>query len=110
MMTAVNTNDSPHQLPKINSFGYPDCHYQKPGHILNDCLFFLLTFFSLWLFFFLRMAMAFPCASPSNGCSEDGWDERIKNGFPKSPAGGFLRVSAFLGEGNGTGKGRGGTT
>lgn len=47
------------------------------------------------------MAMAFPCASPSNGCSEDGqrlgWG-RIKNGFPKSPARGFSLGVLGLGE------------
>ena len=108
MMTAVNTNDSPYQLPKINSFGYPDCHYQKPGHILNDCLFFLLTiFFSAMVsIFFCAWLWLFRARVPKQRLLRRGWDGS-QNGFPKSPARRFrfwFLHTAFLGaERNGNG-------
>lgn len=54
------------------------------------------------------MAMAFPCASPSNGCSEDaqrlGWGKNQKR-LPKKPGRGvwFLQHARVLGV---SGKGR----
>lgn len=74
MMTAVNTNDSPNQLPKDAALDTPTVIIRNPDTSADDCLFFLLTIFFLrkwFILFFLRMAMAFPCASPSNGCSEE---------------------------------------
>ena len=89
-MTAVNTNDSPNQLPKDAALDTPTVIIRNPDTSADDCLFFLLTiFFPQWFTFFSAHGYGFSVrASPSNGCSEEaGMDH--KTAFQKARLGGF---------------------
>jgi hypothetical protein len=85
-MTAVNTNDSHlHRLPKTPL--WIPLLSSENRTLLNDCLFFLLTIFSQWLFFSAH-GYGFSVRVPKQRLLRRGWDGS-QNGFPKSPARGF---------------------
>jgi hypothetical protein len=102
-MTAVNTNDSHlHRLPKTQL--WIPLLSSENRTLLNDCLFFLLTIFSQWLFFSAH-GYGFSVRVPKQRLLRRGWDGS-QNGFPKSPARGFrfwfLHTVFLGGKGMGT--------
>lgn len=118
-MTAVNTNDSPHQLLKTQLW-IPRLSLSETRTLLNDCLFFSVNNFFIrdgFLFYFIFSAHGYgfsvrvPKQRLLRRCPEAGMGEESKTAFQKARTGGLVFAvrtrSRRFREGEKTGKGWG---